>query len=166
MIIFGKSGAGKSVTIKTIMARSAILMGVENLVLDAEGEYVVVAEALRGINVNIGPKSSTIINIFDIETEIVKDEITGKERYALNVENKVEDVTQALLTMARGATKSEEVNELTKQIIAEIVAEEYADKGITSDPSSLYTGSVIDMEDGDTTKKKKICLQLVLGMKD
>ena len=155
MIIFGKSGAGKSVTIKTIMARSAILMGVENLVLDAEGEYVVVAEALRGINVNIGPKSSTIINIFDIETEIVKDEITGKERYALNVENKVEDVTQALLTMARGATKSEEVNELTKQIIAEIVAEEYADKGITSDPSSLYTGSVIDMEDGDTTKKKK-----------
>ena len=155
MIIFGKSGAGKSVTIKTIMARSAILMGVENLVLDAEGEYVVVAEALRGINVNIGPKSSTIINIFDIETEIVKDEITGKERYALNVENKVEDVTQALLTMARGATKSEEVKELTKQIIAEIVAEEYADKGITSDPSSLYTGSVIDMEDGDTTKKKK-----------
>mgnify|MGYP000304515680 FL=1 len=78
MIIFGKSGAGKSVTIKTIMARSAILMGVENLVLDAEGEYVVVAEALRGINVNIGPKSSTVINIFDIETEIVKDEITGK----------------------------------------------------------------------------------------
>ena len=139
MIIFGKSGAGKSVTIKTIMARSAILMGVENLVLDAEGEYVVVAEALRGINVNIGPKSSTIINIFDIETEIVRDEITGKERYALNVENKVEDVTQALLTMARGATKSEEVNELTKQIIAEIVAEEYADKGITSDPNSLYT---------------------------
>ena len=57
--------------------------------------------------------------------------------------------------MARGATKSEEVNELTKQIIAEIVAEEYADKGITSDPSSLYTGSVIDMEDGDKTKKKK-----------
>ena len=155
MIIFGKSGAGKSVTIKTIMARSAILMGVENLVLDAEGEYVVVAEALRGINVNIGPKSSTVINIFDIETEIVKDEITGKERYALNVENKVEDVTQALLTMARGSTKSEEVNELTKQIIAEIVAEEYADKGITSDPNSLYTGSVIDMEDGDTSKKKK-----------
>ena len=56
MIIFGKSGAGKSVTIKTIMARSAILMGQENLVLDAEGEYVVVAEALRGININISPK--------------------------------------------------------------------------------------------------------------
>ena len=138
MIIFGKSGSGKSVTIKTIMARSAVLMGVENLVLDAEGEYVVVAEALRGINVDISPTSDTIINIFDIETEIVKDEITGKERVELNVENKVEDVTQALLTMARGATKSEEVNELTKQIIAEIVAEEYKAKGITNDPESLY----------------------------
>lgn len=141
MIIFGKSGSGKSVTIKTIMARSAVLMGVENLVLDAEGEYVVVAEALRGINVDINPTSNTIINIFDIETEIVKDEITGKERIELNVENKVEDVTQALLTMARGATKSEEVNELTKQIIAEIVAEEYKAIGINSDPESLYENS-------------------------
>ena len=142
MIIFGKSGSGKSVTIKTIMARSAVLMGVENMVLDAEGEYVVVAEALRGINVDISPISDTIINIFDLETEIVKDEITGREVTVLNVENKVEDVTQALLTMARGATQSEEVNELTKQIIAEIVAEEYKAIGITNNPDSLYQESV------------------------
>ena len=141
MIIFGKSGSGKSVTIKTIMARSAVLTGVENLVLDAEGEYVVVAEALRGINVDISPKSNTIINIFDLETELVKDEITGKEKYELNVENKVEDVTQALLTMARGSTKSTEVTELTKQIISEIVAEEYAAKGINSNPESLFNSA-------------------------
>ena len=156
MIIFGKSGSGKSVTIKTIMARSAILMGVENLVLDAEGEYVVVAEALRGINVNISPNSNTIINIFDIETEIEKDEITGRDRYVLNVENKVEDVTQALLTMARGATKSEEVNELTKQIISEIVAEEYSALGITNDPNSLYEDSFGNLDSiNNVTKKKK-----------
>ncbi len=156
MIIFGKSGAGKSVTIKTIMARSAILMGVENLVLDAEGEYVVVADALRGINIDISPKSDTIINIFDIETEITKDEITGKEKYVLNIENKVEDVTQSLLTMARGATKSEDVNELTKQIIAEIVAEEYKAKGITSDPDSLYTNETTFDENGNIGKVKKL----------
>ena len=152
MIIFGKSGSGKSVTIKTIMARSAILMGVENMVLDAEGEYVVVADALRGINVDISPTSDTIINIFDLETEIVKDEITGKDRTVLNVENKVEDVTQALLTMARGATKSEDVNELTKQIIAEIVAEEYKALGITGDPESLYQ----DSTDGLARVKKEM----------
>ena len=142
MIIFFYFVSGKSVTIKTIMARSAVLMGVENMVLDAEGEYVVVAEALRGINVDISPTSDTIINIFDLETEIVKDEITGREVTVLNVENKVEDVTQALLTMARGATQSEEVNELTKQIIAEIVAEEYKAIGITNNPDSLYQESV------------------------
>lgn len=139
MIIFGKSGSGKSVTIKTIMARSAVLMGIENLVLDAEGEYVVVAEALDGINITISPTSSTIINIFDIEPEITRDEITGKDRMVLNLENKIEDVTQALLTMARGATRSTEVNELTKQIIAEIVAEAYDRKGIDNNVESLYT---------------------------
>lgn len=138
MVIFAKSGAGKSVTMKTLISRSAVLMGIESLALDAEGEYKIVAEALGGINVVLGPTSSTVINLFDIEEEKVRDEITGRERTVLNVENKIEDVTQALITMARGSTRSEEVNELTKQIIAEAVAEEYTRCGITSDPESLY----------------------------
>lgn len=138
MVIFAKSGAGKSVTMKTLISRSAVLMGIESLALDAEGEYKIVAESLGGINVVLGPTSSTVINLFDIEEEKVRDEITGRERTVLNVENKIEDVTQALITMARGSTRSEEVNELTKQIIAEAVAEEYTRCGITSDPESLY----------------------------
>lgn len=138
MVIFGKSGAGKGVTIKTLTSRSSVLMGIESLALDAEGEYGIVAEALGGINVTISPNSNTIINLFDIEPEIIKDEITGREKAVLNVENKVEDVTQALLTMARGSTRSSEVNELTKQIIAESVAEEYAALGINNDVNSLY----------------------------
>ena len=109
--------------------------------MDAEGEYGVVAEALGGINVTISPNSNTIINLFDIEPETVRDEITGKERMVLNIENKVEDVTQALLTMARGSTRSKEVNELTKQIIAESVSEEYAEYGFTNDINSLYKDS-------------------------
>ena len=138
MVVFGKSGAGKGVTIKTLIARSAVLMGIESLALDAEGEYGIVAEALGGINVVISPNSKTIINPFDIETEVTKDEITGREKVVLNVENKVEDVTQILLTMARGSTRSEDINEVTKQIIAESVAEEYAAAGITNDVNSLY----------------------------
>ncbi len=141
MVIFAKSGAGKSVTMKTLISRSAVLMGIQSLALDAEGEYSIVAESLGGVNVVLSPTSKTVINIFDIETEVIKDEITGKDRLVLNVENKVEDVTQALLTMARGSTRSQEVNELTKQIIAESVSEEYAAHGITSDPNSLYTAS-------------------------
>ena len=155
MVIFAKSGAGKSVTMKTLVSRSSVLMGIESLALDAEGEYRIVAESLGGINVVISPTSKTIINVFDIEAEIIKDEITGKERNVLNVENKVEDVTQALLTMARGSTRSDEVNELTKQIIAESVAEEYAARGITSDPSSLYESSQVGLNSGNMFSKDK-----------
>ena len=138
MVIFAKSGAGKSVTMKTLISRSSVLMGIESLALDAEGEYSIVAEALGGINVVISPNSKTVINLFDIEIERTKDEITGREREVLSVENKVEDVTQALITMARGSTRTDEVNELTKQIIAEAVAQEYAARGINSNPMSLY----------------------------
>ena len=138
MVIFAKSGAGKSVTMKTLISRSSVLMGIESLTLDAEGEYSIVAEALGGINVVISPTSKTIINLFDIEVERTKDEITGREREVLNVESKVEDVTQALMTMAKGSTRTDNVNELTKQIIAEAVSQEYAAKGITANPSSLY----------------------------
>ena len=155
MVIFAKSGAGKSVTMKTLVSRSSVLMGIESLALDAEGEYRIVAESLGGINVVIGPTSKTIINVFDIETEVIKDEITGKDRNILNVENKVEDVTQALLTMAKGSTRSDEVNELTKQIIAESVAEEYAAKGITSDPLSLYESSRVELNKGNMFSKEK-----------
>ena len=138
MVIFAKSGAGKSVTMKTLISRSAVLMGIQSLALDAEGEYSIVAESLGGTNVVISPNSKTVINVFDIETEVVKDEITGRDKTVLNVENKIEDVTQALLTMARGSTRSQDINEVTKQIIAESVAEEYAAFGITSDPASIY----------------------------
>ena len=155
MVIFAKSGAGKSVTMKTLISRSSVLMGIESLALDAEGEYSVVADALGGINVVLGPTSKTIINIFDIEPEKIKDEITGKERQVLNVENKVEDVTQALLTMARGSTRSTEVNELTKQIIAETVAEEYSRLGINSDPNSLYEASDSNYRKDALYKAKK-----------
>ena len=155
MVIFAKSGAGKSVTMKTLISRSAVLMGIQSLALDAEGEYSIVAESLGGINVVLSPNSKTVINVFDIETELVKDEITGKERAVLNVENKVEDVTQALLTMARGSTRSQDINEITKQIIAESVAQEYAAYGITNDPMSLYETSSSSSGDilGRTKKK-------------
>jgi len=75
----------------------------------------------------------------------------------LNIENKVEDVTQGLLTMARGSTKSEEVNELTKQIISESVLEEYTALGITNNVESLYmnTGNNIDVSQNYLGRTKK-----------
>ena len=155
MVIFAKSGAGKSVTMKTLISRSSVLMGIESLALDAEGEYTIVAESLGGINVVLSPTSDTIINVFDIEPELIKDEITGRERAVLNVQNKVEDVTQALLTMAKGSTRSTEVNEVTKQIIAEAVADEYEAYGINNNINSLYKSDVTLINEGQIEKEKK-----------
>ena len=56
--------------------------------------------------------------------------------------------------MARGSTRSTEVNELTKQIIAESVAEEYSALGITNDPNSLYDSSTRNM-DGNLLQRPK-----------
>ena len=153
MVIFAKSGAGKSVTMKTLISRSSVLMGIESLALDAEGEYYAVAEALGGINIIVSPTSNTIINVFDVEIERAKDAITGREMETLNIENKIEDVTQALMTMAKGSTKTDQVNEITKQIISESVAAEYAAKGITSDPLSLYEN---ERKVGSFGRKKKL----------
>lgn len=155
MVIFAKSGAGKSVTMKTLISRSSVLMGIESLALDAEGEYTIVAESLGGINVVLSPTSKTVINVFDLEPELIKDEITGRERPVLSVENKVEDVTQALLTMAKGSTRSSEVNEVTKQIIAEAVAEEYEELGITNNINSLYKSDITQINEGKIEKEKK-----------
>jgi len=161
LVVFGKSGAGKGVTIKTLTARSSVLNDIESIALDAEGEYGSVAESLGGINIVFSPTSKTVVNPFDIETEMIKDEMTGKERHVLSIENKVEDVTNVLLTMARGSTKSQVVNEITKQIIAELIAEEYAACGINSAPSSLYEDVFEDIEGADMSQKTKKMLPTI-----
>ena len=158
MVIFGVSGSGKSVTTKVLAARSTILQDIKSLALDVEGEYRVVAESLGGVNVVISPESKTIINIFDLEPENEIDEITKKERPVVNIAAKVEDVTQNLLIMAKGSTKSKEVNEITKQIISETVQEEYEGLGINENVYSLYElapGEEIDVTDEFLGKKKK-----------
>ena len=56
--------------------------------------------------------------------------------------------------MARGSTRSKDVNEITKQVIAEIVAEEYAERNITNDPLSLYVQGN-EFQKGDKLYKEK-----------
>ena len=57
--------------------------------------------------------------------------------------------------MSRGSTRSTAVNEITKQIIAETVAEEYAAIGITSDPNSLYDNDGDLIIGGNSLAKRK-----------
>ena len=58
--------------------------------------------------------------------------------------------------MARGSTRSEEVNEITKQIIAETVGEEYQAYGITNNPNSIYADDDVSLGTRLTRKKKEL----------
>ena len=58
--------------------------------------------------------------------------------------------------MARGSTRSEDVNEITKQIIAEAVAEEYQALGINNNPNSLYSDDEVSLGGGLTRRKKQM----------
>lgn len=137
MLVFGQLGAGKSLAIKTIIARSSVLTGVKNFVIDTTGEYESIVETLRGRSINLINNMATI-NMFDLETEIIKDEITGKERYQVDIDGKIEDVTRILISMAKASDQSDFVNEITRQIVLDSVKQEYQSRNVTSNPDSLY----------------------------
>lgn len=154
-IILGKVASGKRVAVQLLSLRSFVIGGIQNVALDADGRYCKIAKTLDGINVSFNPTSKIIINPFEIEPEIVKDEITGKERIILDLENKIKDVTNILMTMARGPIISQYPNHITKKIIEEIVAEEYQAAGITNNPESLYSSQGADLIGTKIVRHKK-----------
>lgn len=64
-VVFGKSGGGKSYTIKLEILRSMI-MGTQVFVLDPENEYKFLAETVGGTTVKISINSDQHINPFDL----------------------------------------------------------------------------------------------------
>lgn len=138
LILFGKSSSGKRVTIQLLTLRSYLLEGIKTAAIDADGRYSKLASTMDGITISLGADTKVIINPFDIEIEDTKDDITGKERTILNLESKIEDVTGILMTMARGSIRSQYPNDVTREIIRQMVAEEYKELGITNSPDSLY----------------------------
>jgi len=64
-VVFGKSGGGKSYTIKLEVLRS-LVMGTQVFVLDPENEYKFLAETVGGTTVKISINSDQHINPFDL----------------------------------------------------------------------------------------------------
>lgn len=155
MILFGKVASGKRVAIQLLSLRSSVISGVQSIALDADGRYCKIAATLDGNNLSLAPASKIIFNPFEIETEMARDEITGKEKTILNLQNKIEDVASIIMTMARGPVKSKYVNEVTRKIIKDIVAEEYADAGITNNPDSLYSAYGANLIGTKITRNKR-----------
>lgn len=64
-VVFAKSGAGKSYTIKLEILRSLIL-GTQVLVIDPEDEYKYLSDTVGGTNIKISINSDQHINPFDL----------------------------------------------------------------------------------------------------
>jgi conjugal transfer ATP-binding protein TraC len=73
MVVFAKSGAGKSFAIKLEALRS-LMMGVECIIIDPEDEYKTLSEAVGGSYLRLSLASNTRINPFDLPRVYDQDE--------------------------------------------------------------------------------------------
>lgn len=64
-VVFAKSGAGKSYTVKLEILRS-LMMGTEVFVIDPENEYEHLADTVGGSKINISISSDNHLNPFDL----------------------------------------------------------------------------------------------------
>ena len=126
--IFGVTGAGKSVTVKTIIGRTALLNR-RSSVLDIEGEYVSLTEKLGGRIIKVRQGVPVGINLFDID-------ISDDDDF-VDIDSKIIEV-RAIIS---GIINKYENRMLKPTEIADIekaVKEVYKEKGITKDISSIY----------------------------
>lgn len=132
MAVFGPPGSGKSLALKVYGGR-LVLNGAKIVVFDLEREYQKAAKILYdGQVVVIAPGKSSGINPLDLEPE--KDD-SGVA--AVNILDKVADV-RALLATAVQYFAGRPMNAREVSLLEETIREEYAARGITSDPASLY----------------------------
>lgn len=73
MVVFAKSGAGKSFTVK-LEALRTMMLGTEVIIIDPENEYQKLADAVGGAYIRLSLNSQTRINPFDLPRVIDSDE--------------------------------------------------------------------------------------------
>ncbi|MBI1755093.1 DUF87 domain-containing protein [Candidatus Azambacteria bacterium] len=118
MVVFAKSGSGKSYTAKLEILRS-LMVGTEVIVIDPENEYQYLAEAVGGAFFKISLNSPNHINPFDLPMPL-KDE-SPADVLRSNIINMV-----GLVRLMLGGLTPEE-----DAIIDRSVAETYASRDIT-----------------------------------
>lgn len=121
MVIFAKSGAGKSYTVKLEIIRQ-LMFGVDVVVLDPEHEYEALSKKMDGQYINFSFSSPTKINPFDLSNlyEEGENEL-GQKILSLH----------GLLKIMLGEMSAEQASLLDKAIVAA-----YRAKGITPDPGT------------------------------
>jgi len=125
MVIFAKSGSGKSYAVKLEILRS-LMMGSECIILDPENEYKTLAEAVDGSFFKISLSSESHINPFDLPEP--REDETPEDVLRSNTINLV-----GLMRIMLGGLSPEE-----DAIMDRALSETYAAKDITpnSDPKT------------------------------
>jgi len=120
MVIFAKSGAGKSYAVKLEILRS-LMMGTEVIIIDPENEYQYLCEAVGGSFINISLSSNYRLNPFDLP-KIPEDE-DPQDVFRNNIASLI-----GLLRIMLGNITPEE-----DAILDRAIHETYAVKDITPD---------------------------------
>ena len=133
MVVFAKSGAGKSFTVKLEALRS-MMTGSEVIIIDPENEYQKLAEAVGGSYIQLSLNADTRINPFDLPRVIDTDEADDALRANL--------VTlHGLLRLMLGGTQLgpngaplAALSPVEEADLDQALIDTYARVGITSDP--------------------------------
>ncbi|MHB1418652.1 MAG: VirB4 family type IV secretion system protein [Bacillota bacterium] len=134
MVILGQSGSGKSVAIKTMTVKSALL-GIHSIIIDQEGEYGFI-EKLGCPYIRLSPHDKHRINIFDVEIDT--DDQTG-QRF-VNLDENIAAVKAVVFRIIRQVDSNLLIGSI-KIKIEELIRKLYTNFGITEDPDSLYTNT-------------------------
>jgi len=132
MIVFAKSGAGKSFTVKLEALRS-MMLGTEVIIIDPENEYQKLAEAVGGAYIRLSLNSNTRINPFDLPRVIDNDEADDALRANLVTLHGLFRLMLGGTQMANGVAVSA-LTPIEEADLDQALIDTYARVGITSDP--------------------------------
>jgi conjugal transfer ATP-binding protein TraC len=133
MVVFAKSGAGKSFTVKLEALRS-MMTGTEVIIIDPENEYQKLAEAVGGSYVRLSLNSSTRINPFDLPRVIDSDEAEDALRANLVTLHGLFRLMLGGTQVAANGTAMSTLNPVEEADLDQGLIDTYARVGITSDP--------------------------------
>jgi conjugal transfer ATP-binding protein TraC len=133
MVVFAKSGAGKSFTVKLEALRS-MMLGTEVIIIDPENEYQKLAEAVGGSYVRLSLNSNTRINPFDLPRVIDSDEAEDALRANLVTLHGLFRLMLGGTQVAANGNTMSALNPVEEADLDQALIDTYARVGITSDP--------------------------------
>jgi len=133
MVVFAKSGAGKSFTVK-LEALRAMMMGTEIIIIDPENEYQRLCEAVGGSYIHLSLNSETRINPFDLPRVIENDEAQDALRANLITLHGLLRLMLGGAQMAQGGIQLPALTPVEEADLDQALIDTYARAGITSDP--------------------------------